>query len=210
MRQPSTTDVVFFPLDNSPALTREFAHETNANWVFTGTPAGGLAIHGFLLQGLTVVARPRNEEHGKQIYNNAKARLVEELVEGQSYFGDPNFVMRAAVLRESSKKDTSKKNAKTSKNKSPKAAPLDLDLEGEEEEEETSGEGGDELEEEEEEPEQESHDNSGAKTKKSKKTKPHKSKKKEKDDKPKKKVKKKDGKPKKKGKKSKKTKTQDD
>lgn len=69
VRLPSSEQVPLFPLDNSPRLLQEIAHESGAEpRVFLhGTPGGGAGVYGLLAQRAFVVALVHDEEQGAKM-----------------------------------------------------------------------------------------------------------------------------------------------
>ena len=113
-RQPSKTDCIWFPLDNSPLLLRELCHELKPQWVLHGTPAGGTGLYGCLQAGKTVIAICNSPEHAKGVLSAVKQKLIEELVASTGPLSDVNLSRRSAVFCPARKR---------------KAAAADIDLE---------------------------------------------------------------------------------
>ena len=96
IRKPSTDEVPFFPLDNSPKLMQELAHESGPGlkWVFHGTPAGGCGLHGFLLTGLVVVAVVSCPEHEKALKKLVTERIRKDLVQTPGHHSNMSILKR--------------------------------------------------------------------------------------------------------------------
>ena len=79
VRLPSSERVPLFPLDNSPRLLQEIAHESGAEpRVFLhGTPGGGAGIYGLLAQRAFVVALVHDTEHGDKM----RAALMDRITD---------------------------------------------------------------------------------------------------------------------------------
>ena len=100
LRQPSTDMVPWFPLDNSPKLMQELAHESGSGlkWVFHGSPAGGCGLFGLLKEGLVVVALAATEDHGQELRKAVVNRIRQAMCTEGGTFSNPDFVKRAQEL----------------------------------------------------------------------------------------------------------------
>ena len=119
-RQMSADQVVWFPLDNSPALMRELAHEAQARWAVHGTPASGVGVLGLICAGLTVLAIAKDKAHAEQLYQCVLQRVSQELCTPSSPLAEAALCARASEVM-------AKSGTKPAKPAVPPPSPLQSD-----------------------------------------------------------------------------------
>jgi len=99
-KQPSKTDVPWFPHDNDMALLKEFCWESGTpRWVLHGTPAGGAGVLGCLEAGCSVVALCYDDHHRTHLTKILLERAVEAMVAGTAQvFKDEALLARSIEL----------------------------------------------------------------------------------------------------------------
>ena len=88
---------MWWPLDNSPKLLKEVAHESQATFGVHGTPAGGAGVPGWLSIGMQqVLLLCKDQQHADQLKSCIKQRLAEDYVTKGSFFCNELANIRAS------------------------------------------------------------------------------------------------------------------
>ena len=100
-RVPSTDQVPLFPLDNSPRLLKEIAHESGSEpRVFVhGSPAGGAGVFGLLSSQALVVAFVQDESHGRKLRDALLERVTESALTPGGTFSSAELSRQAQELQ---------------------------------------------------------------------------------------------------------------